>query len=530
MSSPVLQPRQVVRRIPVGAEAQADGSTHFRVWAPHPREVGLVIEAGAGGELDVALEQEADGFFSVRVPNVHAGARYWYRLDGRTFPDPASRFQPDGPFGPPQVIVASRYRWHDALWRGISLRGQVLYEVHVGTFTREGTWRAAIARLGDLARLGVTTVEVMPVAEFPGRFGWGYDGVFPYAPTRLYGSPDEFRAFVDAAHGLGLGVILDVVYNHLGPSGCVHREFAPAYFSRRHDNEWGDALNFDGADSAPVRVFQGQRYAWQQQPRGNRTDGLPPEAFVTFIENHDQVANTGLGARLHQQAAPGAYRAVTALLLLLPSTPMLFQRQEFGSSSPFLFFADHDGELAEAVRAGRATFVAQFPSLASPDAQARLPVPHDPTTFERCKLRWNECRAHTEHRRLHEDLLAVRRSDGAFRQRAGALDGALLEGAAFVLRFAASAPPDERLLVVNLGPDLVAGSFPEPLVAPPPGHAWRTHWSSEHVRYGGTGAHEIVTADGWRIPGQSATLLAPARRRAEREGAQEVQDDERARA
>ncbi len=426
MPSSVVQLSRVARRLPAGADVQADGSTHFRVWAPRPREIRLVVEGLRRGEREIPLDRESDGFFPARVPGVGAGTRYRFRLDGHLFADPASRFQPDGPFGPSEVVDAAAYRWSDSAWGGIALRGQVLYELHIGTFTPEGTWRAAIDRLGDLARLGVTTAEVMPIAEFPGRFGWGYDGVFPYAPTRLYGAPDDFRAFVDAAHHLGLGVILDVVYNHLGPSGCVHREYAPAHFTRQYDNEWGDALKFDGPDAAPVReyfignagywidefhldglrldaiqsihdrspdpivaavarrareaagrrsvvvaltgrreayysdhrgtpqefisaakygyLFQGQRYAWQKQPRGGRSDGLPPEAFVTFIENHDQVANSGPGARLHQRAAPERYRALTALLLLMPSTPMLFQGQEFGSSRPFLYFADHDGE------------------------------------------------------------------------------------------------------------------------------------------------------------------------------------------
>lgn len=625
VSHATLQPSRLARRLPTGADVRPDGSTHFRVWAPRPREIQLVIETAQGAKRDIPLEAESDGFHSVRVPDIGAGTRYRYRLEGRLFADPTSRFQPEGPFGPSEVVDPGAYRWRDTSWRGITLRGQVLYELHIGTFTPDGTWRAAIDRLADLVRLGVTAVEVMPVAEFPGRFGWGYDGVFPYAPTRLYGTPDDFRAFVDAAHDRGLGVILDVVYNHLGPSGCVHREYAPAYFTRRYDNEWGDALNVDGPDAAPVReycaanagywidefhldglrldamhsindrspesivaavarrareaagprqvlviaenerqdttllraryrdgagldaawnddfhhsalvaltgrreayysdhhgtpqefisaakygyLFQGQRYAWQKQPRGARTDGLPPEAFVTFLENHDQIANSGPGLRLHQRTGPGRYRAFTALLLLLPSTPMLFQGQEFGSSSPFLYFADHEGELAEAVRAA---FMAQFPSVAAPDAQAQLPAPHDPRTFERCKLRWDERLAHAEHRRLYEDLLAMRRDDEAFRQeRAGALDGSVLGLGAFVLRFSTASARDERLLVINFGTDLIAGSFAEPLVAPPPGCTWRVRWSSEHVRYGGAGAHEVATADGWRIPGESATVLAP---------------------
>jgi maltooligosyltrehalose trehalohydrolase len=618
---------QVCRRLPVGAELQPDGSVHFRVWAPRPREVQLVLENAGRDWQEIRLDREGDGYFSALVPDVGAGRRYRYRLDGRLFADPVSRFQPDGPFGSSQVVDPASFRWRDTAWQGITLRGQVLYELHVGTFTREGTWQAAIERLPCVRSSGVTSVEVMPVADFPGRFGWGYDGVFPYAPTRLYGTPDDFRTFVDRAHEIGLGVILDVVYNHFGPSGCVHREYAEGYFTHRYDNEWGEALNFDGPDAAPVReyfienaaywieefhldglrldavqtihdgsadhlvsalarrareaaghrriliiaenekqecgllrsgrargaidavwnddfhhsavvamtgrreayysdhrgspqefisaakygyLFQGQRYGWQKRGRGTRADGIPPAAFVAFFENHDQIANSGDGSRLHKHTSPGRYRAVTALLLLLPSTPMLFQGQEFGASSPFLYFADHEGELAEAVRRGRAEFVTQFPSLATQEAQARIPDPHHEATFERCKLQWEEWNTNQVHRRLHQDLLALRRDDTAFRrQRPRTVDGAVLGDEVFVLRYRTRDPGDERLLFVNLGPDLVADSFAEPLVAPPDGRVWWTRWSSEDPAYGGVGPYPIVTAHGWRVAAHSATVLAP---------------------
>lgn len=211
--------------------------------APRPSE--LVIE-GPNGEKEIPLDLEGGGYFSALVPDVRAGCRYRYRLDGRLFGDPASRFQPEGVSGPSQIIDPSRYGWRDGAWPGLTRRGQVLYELHVGTFTTAGTWRAAMERLPDVKRAGVTTIEVLPVAEFAGRFGWGYDGVFPYAPARLYGTPDDFRAFVDVAHQVGLGVILDVVYNHFGPAGCVHREYAEAYFTRRYDNEWGDGWRVPG--------------------------------------------------------------------------------------------------------------------------------------------------------------------------------------------------------------------------------------------------------------------------------------------
>jgi len=190
---------------------------------------------------------------------------------------------------------------------------------------------------------------------------------------------------------------------------------------------------------------------------------------------------------------------------------MLFQGQEFAASSPFLYFADHEGALAQAVHKGRAEFMRQFPSCKSPEAQARVPAPHDPLTFERCKLRWTERDLHVTAVRLHQDLLTLRRDDGAFaRQQPGAVDGAVLAAEAFVLRFGSDIPEEVRLLVVNFGADLVAGGFPEPLVAPPSRqYAWHLRWSSEDPAYGGVGAPDVVTEEGWRIPGHSATVLAP---------------------
>jgi maltooligosyltrehalose trehalohydrolase len=493
------------RRLPVGAEL-LDGGAHFRVWAAGTRQVELVLAPGdAGGrERTIALEPESAGYFSVFLPDMRAGVLYGFRLDGRgPFPDPASRFQPDGPHGPSELIDPS-FPWTDAGWSGPELKGQVFYELHVGTFTHEGNWSAATRHLPRLAQLGITTVEVMPVADFAGRFGWGYDGVNLFAPTRLYGRPEEFRRFIDVAHSLGLAVILDVVYNHLGPDGNYLAEFSPAYFNRHYRTAWGDAINFDGEDSGPVReyflanaeywvrefhldgfrldatqeiydesgdhivaalvrrvrqaaagratlviaenekqevklvqhpeeggygvdglwnddfhhsarvavtgrsegyytdflgssqelvsavkwgyLFQGQYYHWLQQRRGSPTFGLPPHIFVSYLENHDQIANSRSGERLHQIANPGQLRALTSLLLLGPGTPLLFQGQEFGASSPFVFFADHGGDLAANVRRGRAGFLRQFSGLQDPTAVASIPDPCSHQTFLRCKL------------------------------------------------------------------------------------------------------------------------------------------------
>ena len=201
------------RRLSGGVELIGSRSAEVRVWAPRCRRVELVIDNGESHELT----RDEEGTFEATVAGVSAGSRYWFRLDGdRLRPDPVSRFQPDGPHGPSEVVDPNAFTWTDQAWAGVRPEGQVLYEMHVGTFTTAGTWAAAAQELEALADLGITVIEMMPVGDFAGRFGWGYDGVNLYAPTRLYGRPDDLRAFVDRAHAIGLGVILDVVYNHLG--------------------------------------------------------------------------------------------------------------------------------------------------------------------------------------------------------------------------------------------------------------------------------------------------------------------------
>lgn len=627
------------RRLPVGADVCLEGGVHFRVWAACRQRVEVVLE-GDGPQappeaqplaVTLAPEAEAPGYFSALVPTAGAGTLYRYRLDGDPvlYPDPASRFQPSGPHGPSQVIDPGTFHWSDGAWPGVSLAGQVIYEMHLGTFTPEGTWAAASRQLPELADLGITLLELMPIAAFPGRFGWGYDGVNLFAPTQLYGSPDEARRFVDRAHALGLGVILDVVYNHLGPDGNYLAQFSPAYCTERYTTDWGTAINFDGPEAGPVREFflanagywidefhcdglrldatqniydtsadhilaalarrvrhaargratflvaenesqqtklvrppaqggygldalwnddfhhsamvaltgrneayytdyggtpqefisafkwgylyQGQYYAWQKQRRGTPALGLPPATFVTFFQNHDQIANTAHGQRCHLLTSPGRYRALTALLLLGPGTPMLFQGQEFAASSPFFYFADFPEALASLVRQGRVVFLSQFRSLNNPAIQAYLPPPDDPHTFARSKLDLSERQSHAETYALHRDLLRLRRQDpvlGAAR-RPGGLDGAVLGPEAFVLRFF-SEHDNDRLLIVNLGRDLPLAQAPEPLLAPPEGQQWRTLWSSEEPRYGGGGTAPLETANHWQLPGHAAVLLWPA--------------------
>jgi maltooligosyltrehalose trehalohydrolase len=229
------------RRYPVGGELLTPDSASFRVWAPEAMRLTVEIDG-----VPMVMRRDADGYFAAERP-ARSGSRYGFRFpdDPRLYPDPASRWQPDGPEGPSALVDPSSFEWHDAAWQGVALAGQVLYEMHVGTFTADGTWRAAEARLPQLRELGVTVIQMMPVAEFAGAFGWGYDGVQWFAPMHTYGTPADLQHFVDTAHRLGLAVILDVVYNHLGPSGNFLPRFSPHYFTERHKNDWGAALNFD---------------------------------------------------------------------------------------------------------------------------------------------------------------------------------------------------------------------------------------------------------------------------------------------
>lgn len=619
--------KTTTRRFPIGAEYRAAEGTHFRVWAPAARAVEVVFE-GQPASPPAQMKAEGDGYFAAQVAQARPGTRYRFRLDAQEpLPDPASRWQPEGPHGPSEVVEPDAFHWTDQAWPGLSAKGQVLYELHIGTFTPEGTYAAAEQHLPYLKDLGITVIELMPVNEFNGPFGWGYDGVNLFAPTHLYGTPDDLRHFIDRAHAVGLGVIHDVVYNHFGPSGNYLPRFSRDYLTDRYANEWGDAINFDGRNSAPVREFfacnaeywisefhfdglrldatqclydasathivaeiaqrarraagargiyltaenepqharlartperggygldalwnddfhhsatvaatgaceayytetrgtpqelisalkwgflyQGQFYAWQKKRRGTPAFDLPAHAFIQFLQNHDQVANSARGQRLHELTSPGRYRALTALMLLTPCTPLLFQGQEFAAASPFLYFASHGGELDELVRSGRHEFLTQFPNMASADGGKLPATPADEETFRRCKLDHADRERNAHMLRLHRDLLRLRREDPVFAaQDAGRLQGAVLGPEAFLLRFFGEGG-DDRLLIINLGPTLPLLPMPEPLLGPPEGQRWKLLWHSEDPRYHGNGMAEPDGEHSWRLPAHALAVLAP---------------------
>ena len=600
----------------LGATVDSDGVT-ITVWAPAQREVALVLD----GRPDIPMAPAEAGYFSATAPDVRAGQRYWFRLEQGLRPDPVSRFQPDGPFGPSMVVDPHAFTWSTSGWGGAQPRHrQVVYEMHIGTFTTRGTWTSARERLPHLASLGITTLEVMPIAEFDGRFGWGYDGVFLFAPYHHYGTPDDARAFVDAAHSHGLAVILDVVYNHLGPSGNFLPEFSTSYFSA-HETEWGQGFNLDGECSAPVRhfmrenvrhwleeyrfdglrfdatqalvdtspthivrelteygrevvaprrifvsaenepqdtahvrlgdsdpgvdslwnedwhhsafvaltgrreayftdyrgtagefasmarwnlLYQGQWYSWQKQPRGTDARRHPSAAFVCFLENHDQVANTGTGRRLHQFGDRAKWRALSTLLLLGPAVPLLFQGQEEAVEQPFTFFADHEAPLSDLVRKGRLEFLSQFPSLASSEARERLPVPNDEAMFNACRLDWRETGVGRDARRLYVDLLGLRQKDAVL-SAVGTSDISIDSSAptSDIVLIRYSNGRDARLLVINLGP-LTTCAMNDPLFAPGAGRRWELVMCSERSAYGGNGVDEPFDEGCWRLQAHCA--------------------------
>lgn len=508
----------------------------FRLWAPGAETVVLELVDASGRPVrtPVPMAAQPDGFHECNVPDLRPGALYRYRVaPDLAVPDPASRSNPLDVHGPSELIDPHAYRWHDAGWRGLPWRAAVVYELHVGSFTPQGSFAAATAKLPHLQALGINTVELMPVADFPGGRNWGYDGVLPFAPDAAYGRPDDLKAFVDAAHGLGMMVLLDVVYNHFGPDGNYLHAYCPPFFDTRRHTPWGPAINVDAADSDTVRRFfvdnalywvdeyrvDGLRldavhaihdgsgrhlvaeiaaalrngpgrdrrvhlvlenddntarwllrdaagaplvasaqwnddlhhaahvlatgetdgyyadyagepakhlgcalaagFVYQGQPsglRGGRPRGepsalLPSQAFVSFLQNHDQIGNRALGQRLDALAPTPLVEALLAALLLSPHVPMLFMGEEFAATTPFLYFCDFRGELGEAVSQGRRDEFKRFAAFADAGARAAIPDPNDAATFAASVLHWEECEAPRGRRRLAlvSRLLALRR-------------------------------------------------------------------------------------------------------------------------
>ncbi|SMB91276.1 malto-oligosyltrehalose trehalohydrolase [Deinococcus hopiensis] len=504
----------------LGAHLQPGASsTVFRAWSTAAQTVDVRVNG-----QNHTMESLGNGLFEARLP-VGAGARYLFVLDGEPRPDPYARFLPDGVHGEAEVVDLHGYRWAHSDWRGLELSGCVFYELHVGTFTPEGTYRAAMEKLPELAALGVTAIELMPLAAFPGQRGWGYDGVALYAPFAPYGRPEDLMAFIDAAHGHGLAVFLDAVYNHFGPDGNYLGAYSPSYFTGRFHTPWGAGLDyaephmrrlitenarmwlrdyrFDGLrldataemqDDSPVHilrelaqevhalgghhllvaedhrnlprlvtedgldglwvddfhhevrvtltgeregyyapfmggaaalahvinrgwVFEGQPWPLDGHHRGEPADALNAPSFVYCIQNHDQIGNRAVGDRMHHLAhvSPAAFRGASTLLLTLPTTPLLFQGQEWAASSPFPFFSDHHGELGRAVSEGRKKEFSYFESFSA----GEVLDPQEDATFEMAKLNWAE-REGGEHAvtlTLYRELLRLRREDPVLRHR-----------------------------------------------------------------------------------------------------------------
>ena len=478
------------------------------VWAPRARRVELAVE----GDGALPMAAEGGGWHAIASPLLVPGLRYGFRLDGGPpLPDPRSRLQPEGVDGPSQLIDAD-FPWQDAGWTAPPLGQAILYELHVGTFTAEGTFDAAIARLDHLVDLGVTALELMPVAEFAGGRGWGYDGVDLFAVRAGYGGPDGLRRLVDACHRRGLAVVIDVVYNHLGPAGNHLAEFGP-YFTDDHRTPWGRAVNLDGAGSDEVRgfvvanavmwlsdyhadglrldavhalhdesathiveelaeevdrleerlgrrlwlileterndpravrprslggwgadahwaddfhhavhtaltgeahgyyvdyrgisdlatalrspyVYRGQHSPWLRHRRGRDPGDLSGDHFVVCVQNHDQVGNRARGERLGQLVDGARLRAAALLLLTSPYVPLLFAGEEWGASTPFLYFTDHAPDLGRLVTEGRRREFAGF----GWDPES-IPDPQAEATFAASRLRWQE-RDEGDHRAL----------------------------------------------------------------------------------------------------------------------------------
>lgn len=534
--------------------------TRFRLWAPDASAVRLLIE----GQAAQPLARDAIGVWS-GLADAGPGALYRFEVDGQAFPDPASRFQPEDVSGPSQLVDEAAYAWRHDDWRGRPWAEAVIYEAHLGVL---GGYEGLRARLASLAELGITAIELMPIADFPGARSWGYDGVLPFAPDSAYGPREALKALVDEAHGLGLMVLLDVVYNHFGPEGNGLPAYASAMFDASVHTPWGAAIDFrqpqvrrfftenvlywldafrldglrfdavhaiddkswlveaaaaareafpdrqihlvlenedngagllragfdaqwsddfhnvmhvlltgethayyrDFADRPAQRLARAlsQGFIYQGQPsphhdgapRGQPSADLPPTAFVSFLQNHDQVGNRAFGERLTGLARPGALRAAMALMLLCPQIPMLFMGEEVGAREPFLYFTDFHGALAAAVRDGRRKEFAGSPGFGSTEQRDAIPDPNAPETF--AASRWSDDAPDAEAwRGLTRHLLTLRREAIVPRLAGAAAIGAEAIGPKAVIARWRLADGARLTLAVNLGLEPAPAKLPD---------------------------------------------------------------------
>lgn len=598
----MLAPEDLPR---LGAWVDGD-AVCFRVWAPGKRSVDVVLD-----NQRLPLSPSGD-FFEGRLAPRSVGLRYRLSVDdGPPVPDPWSQSQPEGVHGPSEVI-SHAFDWSDSAWRGLGQEQQVFYELHVGTATGAGTFEALIPLLAGLQELGVTAIELMPVASFPGTRNWGYDGVFPLAPQASYGGSLGLKRLVDAAHGVGLGVVLDVVFNHLGPEGNYLGAFGP-FESRRHRTPWGAALDYDGPSGPVLRalalrcvelwirdhhldglrldathaihdestthlleelracadraasgravlliaedglnrehltrpvaeggtgldmqwsddfhhvvrrltagddrgyfrdyagtidelvqilrrgwLFEGEYSTHHAMKRGSDASMQPPSRFVFFLQNHDQIGNRPRGDRLSEAVSGATYRALTALLLLAPQTPLLFMGQEWGTTQPFCFFTDHSGDLGRAVTEGRRREAEHFEGGPVPS----LPDPQAHATFEDSRPDWDAADRPGPRalRTLHRTLLTLRRAHPSLVDATGGTYAVrtLTSGALELVR---EAPGAKRLtLVMNLSGRL-EGQV----------HAGATALlDTEEERFGGSGSRPVLEGGRLILEGPCAVLL-----------------------
>jgi maltooligosyltrehalose trehalohydrolase len=595
-----------IHSMPFGAAVEADGSTRFRLWAPKAARVDLCLESGSRETLP--LTRQDAGWFELTTRSAPAGTLYRFQIDqGIKVPDPASRFQPMDVHEASEVVDPRAFDWNDDDWPGRRWEEAVIYELHVGAFSHQGSFHAVAEKLDYLRELGITAIELMPLADFPGRCDWGYDGVLPYAPDSSYGRPEDLKRLVQAAHQKGLMIFLDVVYNHFGPDGNYLSAYSPQFFTERHRTPWGAGINFDGPESRVVRDFfihnalywleeyrfdglrldaveaiqddskphflmelaetvrrsfagkrqvhlvlengdnsshyldrdgqgrvpfydaqwnddihhalhvlttgesdgyysdyspyplrqlcrclaegfayQGDYSQYHARPRGEPSHQLPPSAFISFLQNHDQIGNRAFGERISQIARPEAWRAAMEILLLAPSPPMLFMGEEFAATTPFLFFCDFKGDLAAAVTKGRRAEFARFSKFSSPAVREQIPNPNARETYLRSKLDWASAsrEPHCTWLEFYEQLLEIRRErilpqllkpdevrtdcqtdpDGCVFVNWAFADGSVLKLRANLQGETAAVAPDSGDLIYSRSPEILAdfvrGSLP----------------------------------------------------------------------